>query len=275
MSDKLLSQDEIKKAEVDILLMMDEFCRLHKLRYILAYGTLLGAVRHRGFIPWDDDIDIAMPRSDYDKFITLALNGNTPAGCCVQATQLDGFSQSFAKVINPRVRVESGRNNGSVKEWLWIDVFPVDGLPESAKARKRLYFKAKVLGTLSIVSQLNPEYRSTFLMRAATVVFSPLAKRTNLSQWASMALDKLARRYQFGSTSFAGLIGWGFGEREAFPTSYFTDITRLSFEGHFFSAPSKYDDMLKSWYGPDYMQLPPEDKRVTHELVAQVVNEQL
>ena len=147
-----LSQDEIKDGEVSILRAFHEFCENNHLVYSLAYGTLIGAVRHKGFIPWDDDIDVVMPRPDYERFIGLAVSGVFPEGCRVQATEVDGFIQSFAKVIDPSISVKSGRNRSETKEWLWIDVFPIDGLPEQKK-QAFFYFKAKVYGALSVADQ--------------------------------------------------------------------------------------------------------------------------
>lgn len=262
-----LSQDEIKDGEVSILRAFHEFCENNHLVYSLAYGTLIGAVRHKGFIPWDDDIDVVMPRPDYDRFIQLAVSDVFPKGCRVQATEVDGFIQSFAKVIDPTISVKSGRNRSETEEWLWIDVFPVDGLPEQKKERSSLFFKAKVYGALSVADQLDPSYKSTFAMQLVASVFGPIARHSSLGSWAATKLKKLSISYPFGMTEKAGVIGWGFGQSEVFPTSWFTDRILLPFEGHRFYCPRHYDAMLSSQYG-DYMTLPPEDKRVTHVLTA-------
>lgn len=261
-----LSQDEIKDGEVSILRAFHEFCENNHLVYSLAYGTLIGAVRHKGFIPWDDDIDVVMPRPDYERFIGLAVSGVFPEGCRVQATEVDGFIQSFAKVIDPSITVKSGRNRSETKEWLWIDVFPIDGLPEQKK-QAFFYFKAKVYGALSVADQLDPSYKSSLAMQLVARVFGPIARHSSLTSWAALKLRKLSISHSFSTTEEAGVIGWGFGQSEAFPTSWFTDRILLPFEGHRFYCPRHYDAVLSSQYG-DYMTLPPEDKRVTHELTA-------
>lgn len=268
-----LSQYEIKRKEVDILLAFHDFCHINKLRYTLAYGTLIGAVRHKGFIPWDDDIDVIMPRPDYDRFIDLALSGFYPGDYRVQATEIDGFLQSFAKVIDPRVAVKSGRNLSSDGEWLWIDVFPVDGLPESAHCRSALYQLTKVLSTLCVVGQLDPCYKSTLLMQLSAFIFGPIARHSNLSMRANRFLNKISTKIEFGATGYAGVIGWGFGQRESFPPVYFTDRIMMPFESHYFYGPREYDRILRCQYG-DYMELPPENERVTHELTAWLIHDQ-
>ena len=268
----VLSQHEIKQKEVDILLAFHDFCHVNNLKYTLAYGTLIGAVRHKGFIPWDDDIDIVMPRPDYKRFIDLALSGTYPGDYRVQSTEVDGFLQSFAKVIDPRVVVKSGRNLSNKDEWLWIDVFPVDGLPESAYSRSALYQLTKVLTTLCVVGQLDPCYKSTLLMQLSAFLLGPIARHSNLSMRANRLLNKISSKIEFGFTEYAGVIGWGFGQREAFPPRFFTDRILMPFESHYFYGPREYDYILRCQYG-DYMKLPPKNERVTHEITARFIHE--
>ena len=266
-----LTAGQIKARELAILQSFDSFCKENGMEYILAYGTLLGAVRHAGFIPWDDDIDVVMARPDYEKLIRLAIAGKTPEGCEVQATEIDGFVQPFAKIVDRAVSITSGRNNGSQKEWLWIDVFPVDGVPESKLGQKILYMKAKILGALCVADQLDPSYEdASVAMRLVAALVGPIARRTSLPALASEALASLCKRIPFGSTGHAGVVGWGGGPREVFPISYFKAGRSIAFESNKFPASNQTEQILSQIYGADYMELPPVDKRVSHELIAYV-----
>ena len=267
-----LTDREIKNAELTILKQFAEFCEDKSLRYSLAYGTLIGAVRHKGFIPWDDDIDVIMPRPDYDEFITLVSEGAFPSSLVVSSTELDGAPQPFAKVVNPQIKVVSGRDREDIDERLWIDVFPIDGLPSSNIKCCFIFFLAKVFGQLSVISLLDHKYDHPGYLKIAIVLLSPISRIVPFEKWSSRVLHWLNRRITFGSSDYAGLIGWGSGVRERFPVEYFTDLTTASFEGSTFNIPRHYDEMLRSIYGDDYMQLPPEEKRVTHALSAWTID---
>ena len=134
MERKKLEIEEIKHIEVDILKHVVKICNRHKLRYFLAYGTLLGAVRHQGFIPWDDDIDICMPRPDYDKFIEIwqkekTLNESLNFGLLFPSPGNNYFYE-FAKVTATDTVCEVNLPILDIKGLgIWIDIFPLDGMP--------------------------------------------------------------------------------------------------------------------------------------------------
>lgn len=265
---KKLTAKEIKKVELEILLEFADFCDENNLTYALAYGTLLGAVRHQGFIPWDDDIDVVMPRNDYSRLISLAASGLFPNSLKVESTETSGYLPAFAKVVNPNIEVSSGRNVDNAKENLWIDIFPLDGIPNSSFKQKVLYLKSKILGTLSVVTTLNWHYKSTFIMQAAVFLFGPIGRHIPLERWASKKLQDLCIRIPYNEASLIGVIAWGSGTNEILPRSTYENLTELSFEGHSFKAPKDYHLVLKKQYGKEYMKLPPESQRVSHELDA-------
>lgn len=126
---RLISFEEHKKIQLSILRDIDVFCQKNQIKYFLAFGTLLGAIRHKGFIPWDDDIDIAMPRPDYNKFI-LSFNGMVD-NLKVLAPEIDlDYYAPYANVYDTRtVLEEKGTSHLKFEIGVKIDVFPIDGVP--------------------------------------------------------------------------------------------------------------------------------------------------
>lgn len=136
-----LTPDEVKAEELSMLIEFDALCRREGLRYSLAGGTLLGAVRHKGFIPWDDDIDVSMPRPDFDKLVTLARFNKRSNDRIFEPYSNDWTHPIFLKYINRRVAVDAHYENGESN--LWIDVTPVEGLSDDYDEVEHIYKRAK------------------------------------------------------------------------------------------------------------------------------------
>lgn len=127
-----ISFEEMKKVELEILSFFADFCETHNLRYFLAYGTLIGAIRHKGFIPWDDDVDIQMPREDYDILISLFNIGNDSPYRLISPLEKQSC-YTIVKIIDTRtIKIENGIKNDPLG--IDIDIFPLDGIPSVDKA---------------------------------------------------------------------------------------------------------------------------------------------
>lgn len=261
---KQLNQDEIHERLLGILKEVNRFCTANGLRYSMAYGTLLGAVRHKGFIPWDDDIDILMPRPDFDKFV--ATFGKEPGARwrCLYNTVNDNerFIHFFAKVHDTRTVCRQGKFEKN-KFGLNIDIFPVDGKPEDVAVQKKMERKLS-----SWSHRLNICGTKFDLLNFHQPLLSKIEAHAMGPEYWARKCDTLMRSYPYGSSRLAGSVSVMYnGLREIYDISMFESYTELEFEGCMFKAFSQWDKFLVQQYG-DYMQLPPVSKRRTHDTTA-------
>lgn len=259
---KELNLNEIHTVLLDILKDVDAFCQAEGLRYSLAYGTLLGAVRHQGFIPWDDDIDIMMPRPDFERFVaTYGQRG--PYNCLyVENSDKGQFIQCYAKVQDTRtVSVERKRSN-VYRFGLNLDIFPIDVAPADP-ARHLDFAKTVTRFRHRIYLSQRPFFPFTF---HDPLIPKIQAHRHSPQWWAKQCEDHL-KQYAASDSPFAGPVSGGLGLIEIYDRKLFDEYIRLPFEDTSFQAIAGWDIFLRQQFG-DYMQLPPENKRRTHGLTA-------
>lgn len=256
-----LNDNEVRNIQIDILKMFSKYCGLHDLNYCLYYGTLIGAVRHKGYIPWDDDIDIAMPRPDYEKLIQN-FNGFHEDYEVFENRIQENYALPFAKISNKKTKIielsDINFNNLGVN----IDVFPLDGLPESQKIKKSLLRRIKILRTIYTIksvkyNDLRSLYKNVILQIGKIIFYFYKPKKITTS------IINEAISYDFENSSEVACLVWGDGIRGIMEKSYFDKCVKLEFEGEFYNAPFEYDKILRQIYG-DYMQLPPIDKQKSH-----------
>ena len=251
---------KLQSIELDALLNVDAVCSKLGIKYFLVGGTLLGAVRHKGFIPWDDDIDIGLLRDDYEIFIQNAQN-ILPSHLFVQNYKTDPeVPFNFTKIRDCRTTfVEKTMKNIKMNHGVYIDVFPIDYYPKS-----RICGKAKdsILDFISL-------YFSRVYYRDKEIHYSPLRKMAHFlcrcffrkTHQAVVARDFFIK---FGKkTNQMKNYSGAWGSREIVPAECFNEFIRLDFEGHQLMAPAAYDLYLRHIYG-DYMTLPSVEKRVAH-----------
>lgn len=260
---RTLSHAEVQHELLNLLIELDALFEKEGLRYSLCGGTLLGAIRHKGFIPWDDDIDIAMPRPDFERFLVLSANGALSSERSVETIPTNGGPVLLAKYVNQTLAVKE-RYISNISH-LWIDVLPVDGLPSDDREVVRIYKRAGILRRLIRFCRANENDGKSIFTKVAHKIGSPAARMLGIEQIVSKKVDSLSRKYDFGSTGYAGIITWGlYGPGERFSDTAFDSRIKVDFEGRKFSAISCFDSYLSGIYG-NYMQLPPENKRETHE----------
>lgn len=257
--------EEMKKIELNILTYFTEVCEENNLRYYLGGGTLLGAVRHKGFIPWDDDIDVMMPRPDFQKLLSLSIN-NENYNIIKPGTA--GYYYNFAKLVDTRTILEEKGIKRIDGLGVYIDIFPLDGMPETPDARKKRFKELNsIRKRINNTCLLRPKFhRNPFAYLNACRIYNS-NKNIDLSSLQKKYLDS-ALKNSFDDSEFVFAAGGAYGARDIFPGKWFEKEIELQFENLSVKAFNGYDFYLTQLYG-DYMTLPPEDKRVTphHSIV--------
>ena len=260
---KKLTDKEVKQIELDILKYVHSFCEENGLKYIMNYGTLIGAVRHGGFIPWDDDIDISMPRADYEKLIeTFPKNGRYKI--LDYRTSKDYFN-NFVKVIDTNTTIVDNRNDKTYESGLFIDIFPMDRFDDMKAVNKTYNLESFKL--LSFSKHKNIVYGDSVIKDIIRSVCWFCLKPVSPVHFAKK-IEKVTEAYTKDNGKYIGLLASKFKEKEVFEFDPFENITDLNFEGCLLKGPAKYDEMLTQYYGK-YMEFPPVEKQVnSHELDA-------
>lgn len=256
---EITNTKELQEIELGILKKIHAFCEARGLRYSLCGGTLLGAVRHKGFIPWDDDVDIFMPRPDYERFcrefcaegVSLHTHENDAA-----------YLYPFAKVYDDGTLLRESIYP-KIEAGVYVDVFPVDGFPDdSASIRRALRERSLCLRWIS--------YKHLSLFRRERAFWKtlilwgirlPLALFTN--RFFIRVFRRLVMRHGFEGNPFVACMTWGYGARECMPAEAFSKIVDVDFEGEKFKALAGWETYLRNLYG-NFMQLPPPEKRVSN-----------
>ena len=274
METDYISLDEAKGIVVTILDAFDAFCREHNLQYWISDGTLLGAVRHGGIIPWDDDVDVCMPTKDYMKFLELVGQGARVAEHMdVVAFELqDEYYRPWARVYDNRTELVDGQGQHlgqrcDMDLYPFIDVFPLMGFSDKSWKRtlqtKRLFIKMRMLSLVSGPKQIEG--------RALPRMLKSLMRPIACAFGQKRLMKSIQREYAHPNreTFSNPLLGEIYDSIGFFiPSELYTETTALEFEGRTYPAPARYKDVLSIEYG-DFMQLPPEDKRhIEYETVA-------
>lgn len=265
--------EQLKKIELEILKQVDEICIREKIRYSLCGGSLLGAVRHGGFIPWDDDIDIFMPRPDYNRFIEYCSTNQTPFR--LVSSEVDSkYSYLFAKAMNCATSItELNGNRNGITMGVYIDIFPVDGLGNTYDEAKRMYSMTRFDRELLIAYNWKHFFRS----KTHSAVYEPIRLAFYvLSRFVKSGklIERIQAKYpsgDFEKFAYAGVVCGSYRFKEILPIEVFLEYDTILFEGHVFMSIKNKDVYLKSIYG-NYMELPPEEKRVVHHTFSAYFN---
>lgn len=254
--------EEIKKIELDILSYVDNVCKENGLRYFLCGGTLLGAIRHKGFIPWDDDIDIIMPRPDYDKLLEI-IKSNTESKYKLLSIDQKDYYYNFSKIVDSETELHENAFQDIENLGVYIDIFPLEGMPLDEKLCKKHFKKIdKVRKRINSFAIPKPKIRKNLFEYFKSIYYYTANKKASLTEFQNKYLN-LVRQYDYNNSTIVYATGGAYGMRDIFSKELFLEVINVEFEGHYFYAPKEYDRYLKGLYG-NYMELPPINKRVSN-----------
>lgn len=256
---KEIFSEELKTLQKEILVDVHKFCQRNGIRYSLALGTLLGAVRHGGFIPWDDDIDILMPREDYERFIA---SYNHSIYQVADVSTNNDYYLPFAKVSDSRTHlIEEG--NLTPCFGVNVDVFPIDNVPDGDKAYNKFYKHKTFWNHLHWMKILKINKDRSFSKNAflffMQLLLLPVSERVILKK-----IQRIATKYRYTKTNRMGLVAPDDNKfKWIMDKKVFEEYSDIKFEDLLVRSVKDYDTYLKAMYG-DYMKLPPVEQRVTH-----------
>ena len=258
---KRLRFDEVKKLELDILKYFASFCEKNGIQYWLDYGTLIGCIRHKGFIPWDDDIDVGMKREDYDRFVKLFNEDQQRFQ--FHSLETDGFKFVIGKCgeiwDTHTILINKRRQGSESRECIKIDVFPYDCIPENIDEFNFMKKKERIAFAIAALQNHRQEPKGTKFRRIAIKIVRFLSKFLPHDYYEKARA--IHRKYEGMNTTkyycFADPYDC------IMEGKWVSEFLRMEFEGYEFCIPKDYDHWLKQIYG-EYMKLPPVEKQVPH-----------
>ncbi|MBQ8507701.1 MAG: LicD family protein [Clostridia bacterium] len=249
-----LTTREIQLSCLEVLKEFDALCKANRLTYFLSGGTLLGAIRHKGFIPWDDDVDVMMPRADYERLLSL----KNPR---VYSVEGGNYGRPWARMADEGTRRSSEALFTEDTSGTYIDIFPIDGVPEGKLAAKLFYRRIRLYDMLwrtAMRNSIGEKERMRALKKIAAALLRPIGPRP-----FARRMNKIAMAQDYGGKYRGVSMITHYDAREKMPAGVFDHAVEVDFEGLRLPAPCGYDAYLTRLYG-DYMVLPPEHRRATH-----------
>ena len=263
--------DDLRKLQLEelkILKMFRDICEENNLRYFLLGGTLLGAIRHDGFIPWDDDVDVCMPREDYEKFLKIAQNKLEKPYYISSLENNYDYRYCFGRIATEEMKIKNYSANIPRVEDVWIDIIPLDGMP--ANGVKNFLHKLHMYFWRGM-NQIGQYDEIVDQKRKRGKIETILVKIAGWKIWRNMAdyhkctrkIQKVLKKYKYDDCDTVINYMAAYGFDETFQRAWFGEGKEYGFEDDKFIGPVDYDSILKQIYG-DYMTLPPENQRNKH-----------
>ncbi len=259
----------MNETQIHLLKILKEFikvCEKHHLHYFVDGGTLLGAMRHKGFIPWDDDIDVSMPRSDYEKYIRLQEEyKGTPY--FIQSWRTDPhYTYGFAKLRDSSTTfIESYYVNHRINHGLWIDIFPLDGMSYKDKPREKCAPRIRLIWFLTYLcylpALLRKFHKETFFKDLALNIVAILFYIYNPFHLTNRLIERIMKHYKISQCALIGNYYDFKPKMQAMPARILKEYIEVPFEDIMVIAPKEYDEYLTLSYG-DWRKLPPKEKQI-------------
>ena len=264
---------ELRDLQLKELEILKEFLKITKkynLHYFMLGGTFLGAIRHKGFIPWDDDIDIGMPRPDYEKFIEFASKELQSPYELKSFNKDEKYQQYIVRIIDKNISIVREDALDNKIDNIWIDIFPLDGMPNNGVIRAfhkfHLLFLRLLLQYSKFKTGVNMKKKrnllETFLIKAGFVITKVI--HLNVKK-RFQAIDKALKRFSYDNSDFVVNFMGAYKFKEMFPKSYYDTPAEYEFENLKLIGASEYDKILTQMYG-NYMKPPAENQRFSHSI---------
>lgn len=255
-------QRKLWDVQLDILTVIDQVCKKNGLHYSLYAGTLLGAVRHKGFIPWDDDLDICMPRDEYEVFLDIWKNEDHPGYILQNKRNTPTFTQTFSKIRKDHTTfLQYEWEKGRYHTGIFVDIFPMDRCPDSFL--QQALFRWRCVKYLLYTREFVPSEASA-VVQVASKLFLALTSKTGRNRYRKRfekELQELYKDYRKPIVTIETLNTM----KALFPNDLFLESKCVVFEKKEYCCFAKWDEYLKLKYG-DYMRMPPEKERVWKHL---------
>ena len=262
---KEIDINELRNLEINILDNIDSFCKKNNIKYWIDCGTLLGAVRHSGFIPWDDDIDIGMLRDDYDKFLKIFNKDNNRYKLFAVELNKEHYYQ-FGKVYDTKTILYEPDEETGIKSAVYVDVFVYDNAPDDNNKLKKMFDKRDLYNKLRLAQVYPNMYDKTSLKKRIMRFFLNIYLKFLPKNYYTKKIIKNSKKYINEKTKRVG--NFTSAKRMTGDKKIFSSFTEIPFENKKYPVPIGYKDWLKAFY-EDYMKLPPKDKQVSlHKFVA-------
>ena len=264
MNEKELSLRETQIASLDILKDIDLVCRTNSIKYYVFFGTLIGVVRHKGFIPWDDDIDIVMLREDYNRFLNIykdkgkyrLINFENEPKCPFMITRVSDDRYQLISDYGPQYKIGT-----------FVDVYPLDKVGEKVEEAK---YASKICRKYS--SRLNKSLERNIIgvikdthngIKKWLLLFTYFVPKIMGASYYRNKLLGLEKQFNQGKSKYLGCVTWAMLKTEYYDCSWFEETIDMKFEELNVMVPKEYDKILTQNFG-DYMKLPPEKDRIAH-----------
>jgi len=257
-----LTEKQLRDVQLELLDKVNAFCEQRGIRYYLHAGTLLGAVRHQGYIPWDDDIDLVMFREDYERFCrefsaSLASEPAEPAALFSVNLRRD-YGLPYAKVVDTRTQlVDESRAWGEMG--VFIDVFPLDAWPDGDRRSRIHRLRMAWRHGLAAVATATPNPNRSYRKALGMTILGPLVRNVMSHRRLARGIERAARAPKMDTASMVGVTV--FSRLQRVERDAYGNTSEVQFEGRRYPAPSDVHRVLECHYG-DYMTLPPEEERI-------------
>lgn len=263
--------DLVKCAQLDMLIELKRICEEYNLKYFLAGGTLLGAIRHNGFIPWDDDIDLAMPREDYEKFIDIC---DTELDKNYQLIDWHIDEKSPLPFLKMKIKGTHYREEISKKtemnDEIFIDIFPIDAIPDKDIFRKKIWLETYLIKKILLLRcGFSIDENKIFVKKILYFLLKNISRYRSINRW-KYKFEKIVIKYNNLKTKNLVCYSGAYSlKKEMKPRKMLSTYCLHKFETEYFSIPKQYDEYLTSHYG-DYMKLPPKKEQISKHRISYV-----